>query len=87
MTTRSMTVAGIMSGTSADGIDVAIVRITAGKLRPRLTLIAHHGIPYPAALRRAVLAAMNSAGAAQLAPRNRVRAGCECHAETESCRA
>jgi len=61
MTTRSMTVAGIMSGTSADGIDVAIVRITAGKLRPRLTLIAHHGIPYPAALRRAVLAAMNSA--------------------------
>jgi anhydro-N-acetylmuramic acid kinase len=60
MSTKSMTVAGIMSGTSADGIDVAIVRITRGKLRPKLTLVAHHGFPFPAALRRAVLAAMNA---------------------------
>jgi len=56
----AMTVAGVMSGTSADGIDVAVVRITAGRLRPKLTLLAHEGFPYPAALRRKVLAAMNA---------------------------
>jgi anhydro-N-acetylmuramic acid kinase len=58
-----MNVAGIMSGTSADGIDVAIVRITPARTRsgrPSLTLLAHQGFPYPAALRRAVLAAMNA---------------------------
>ena len=60
MTLRSMTVAGIMSGTSADGIDVAIVRITA-RNRLKLKLLAHKAFPYSAALRRAVLAAMNAA--------------------------
>jgi anhydro-N-acetylmuramic acid kinase len=61
MITKTMTVAGIMSGTSADGIDIAIVQIKAGKLRPTLKLIAHQGFGFPATLRRAVLAAMNAA--------------------------
>ena len=59
----SMTVAGIMSGTSADGIDVAFTRITPnlmGPPRPDLKLLAHAGFPFPPALRRAVLAAMNA---------------------------
>jgi anhydro-N-acetylmuramic acid kinase len=60
MTARAMTVAGIMSGTSADGIDVAVVRITPGRKNPALKLIAHEAFPYPKALRRAVLAAMNA---------------------------
>jgi anhydro-N-acetylmuramic acid kinase len=63
MTLRSMTVAGIMSGTSADGIDVAIVRITAPKESiepPKLKLLAHHGVQFPRSLRTAVLAAMNA---------------------------
>ena len=61
MNAKPMTVAGIMSGTSADGIDVAVVRIAPGKLRPKLKLLAHEGFVFPAPLRRAVLAAMNAA--------------------------
>jgi anhydro-N-acetylmuramic acid kinase len=56
-----MTVAGIMSGTSADGIDVAVVRIAAGGARPKLKLLAHEGFAFPAPLRRSILAAMNAA--------------------------
>jgi anhydro-N-acetylmuramic acid kinase len=56
-----MIVAGVMSGTSADGIDVALVRIAPGKSQPKLALLAHEAFPYPRSLRSAVLAAMNAA--------------------------
>src|SRR5271163_2969684 len=59
----AMTVAGIMSGTSADGIDVAFTRITPhpdDPAFPDLKLLGHAGFPFPPALRRAVLAAMNA---------------------------
>ena len=58
-----MTVAGIMSGTSTDGIDVAFTRISPDakdREAPKLKLLAHAGFPFPPALRRAVLAAMNA---------------------------
>ncbi len=55
-----MTVAGIMSGTSADGIDVAFVRITPGSTSPTLKLLSHHSVPFPKLLREAVLNAMDS---------------------------
>jgi anhydro-N-acetylmuramic acid kinase len=61
MSAKAMTVAGIMSGTSADGIDVAVVKIAPGQTRPSLKLLAHESFKFPAALRRAVLAAMNAA--------------------------
>ncbi|HXC00606.1 MAG TPA: anhydro-N-acetylmuramic acid kinase [Terriglobales bacterium] len=57
----SMIVAGVMSGTSADGINVALVRLsTRGRGRPRYTLLAHEEYPFPAPVRRAVLAMMNA---------------------------
>jgi anhydro-N-acetylmuramic acid kinase len=67
-----MIVAGIMSGTSADGIDVALVRLLGGGINTRLHLLAHEHRNYPAAVRQAVLDAMNadSARVADLARLN-----------------
>jgi anhydro-N-acetylmuramic acid kinase len=60
-----MIVAGVMSGTSADGINVALVRLSkSGRGRPLHTLLAHEEYPYPAPVRRAILGMMN----AELAP-------------------
>ena len=54
-----MIVAGVMSGTSADGIDVALVRLGE---RPGhgFELLGHAEYPYPKKVRAAVLAAMNA---------------------------
>ena len=55
-----MIVAGVMSGTSADGINVALVRLLGRGFRTRLELLAHEQFSYPAAVRRAVLELMNA---------------------------
>lgn len=58
-----MIVAGVMSGTSADGVDVAICRVTPlnndGGM-PRVKLLGHVGVPYPKAVKAAVLWAMDA---------------------------
>ncbi len=57
----SMIVAGVMSGTSADGINVALLQLpTRGRGRPRYTLLAHEEYPFPALVRRAILELMNA---------------------------
>ena len=61
-----MIVAGVMSGTSADGIDVAIVRILGRSRSLRLRLLAHEHVPYSHAVRERILSAMN-AGSARVA--------------------
>ncbi|MGI4755727.1 MAG: anhydro-N-acetylmuramic acid kinase [Janthinobacterium lividum] len=73
-TTKAMIVAGVMSGTSADGVDVALVRIAPRRQAPgappakqsatlptlTIKLLGHVEFPYPKALRSAVLAAMDA---------------------------
>ncbi len=73
MNKDAMIVAGVMSGTSADGINVALVRIGKPKssASPRLSaprglriqLLGHAEHPYPLKVRAAILAAMNSENA------------------------
>ena len=68
-----MIVAGVMSGTSADGVDVALVRIgegnssarrgTRGVAPGRIRLLGHAAFPYPRKIRDAVLGAMNASSA------------------------
>jgi anhydro-N-acetylmuramic acid kinase len=53
-------VAGVMSGTSADGIDVALASVTGRSFNLRLKLLGHTHTAYPAPVRAAVLEAMNA---------------------------
>jgi len=50
-----MLVAGLMSGTSADGIDVAVAEITGKGWKTRVRLKAWGAVPYPATVRRRIL--------------------------------
>jgi anhydro-N-acetylmuramic acid kinase len=55
MASKSMLVLGLMSGTSADGIDVALARISGAPPRLHAKLLDHTSSKFPAALRREIL--------------------------------
>jgi anhydro-N-acetylmuramic acid kinase len=60
---KSMVVAGVMSGTSADGVDVAVCRISPGRevgAPPHVKLLGHVGVAYPKAVKAAVMRAMDA---------------------------
>ena len=68
MTKQNMIVAGVMSGTSADGINVALVRMKESRVshapasqpQARFELLGHAEYSYPKKVRTTVLAAMNA---------------------------
>jgi anhydro-N-acetylmuramic acid kinase len=61
MKNKTMTVAGVMSGTSADGIDVALVQM--GEQSTAFKLLGHAQHSYSKKVRAAVLGAMNDSHA------------------------
>jgi len=50
-----MLVLGLMSGTSADGIDVALARISGAPPKSQTRLIAHTAVTFPSAMRKEIL--------------------------------
>ncbi len=55
-----MRIAGIMSGTSLDGIDVAVIDITGSGFKAKINVLASHSVPYPKKVREALLSVSNT---------------------------
>ena len=55
MNEKPMLVLGMMSGTSADGIDVALARISGAMPNLNARLLGHTSVKFPAALRKEIL--------------------------------
>jgi anhydro-N-acetylmuramic acid kinase len=55
MTPRPMLVLGLMSGTSADGIDVALARISGSPPNLNVKLLGHTSFRFPPAIRKEIL--------------------------------
>jgi anhydro-N-acetylmuramic acid kinase len=78
-----MRVAGIMSGTSLDAIDVAVVDISGNKIKT----IAHAAIPYTFAMRARILAVSNAqCNTAEISQLNFELGELYAKAVTETCR-
>jgi anhydro-N-acetylmuramic acid kinase len=52
-----MNVVGLMSGTSADGVDAALVTIARQKTGLHVEMTAFHSLPYPRSLQQRILSA------------------------------
>ena len=69
---RSELVLGLMSGTSADGIDVALARISGAPPNLSVSLEGFHAVPYPREVREEILriANLGEANSAQIGQLN-----------------
>lgn len=61
-----MKVVGLMSGTSGDGVDAALVEIARSRKGLDMQTIAFHALPYPRSLQQRILAASASGSVAEI---------------------
>ena len=61
-----MKVVGLMSGTSGDGVDAALVEITRSRKGLDIQTKAFHALPYPRSLQQRILAASASGSVAEI---------------------
>jgi anhydro-N-acetylmuramic acid kinase len=61
-----MKVVGLMSGTSGDGVDAALIEIARQKSGLRVQMIAFHPLPYPRSLQQRILSASVSGTVSEL---------------------
>jgi anhydro-N-acetylmuramic acid kinase len=61
-----MKVVGLMSGTSGDGVDAALVEITRSRKGLDIQTIAFHALPYPRSLQQRILTASASGPVAEI---------------------
>jgi anhydro-N-acetylmuramic acid kinase len=69
---KSMHVVGLMSGTSADGVDAALVRINGSGESVRVKPIAFSALPYPRGLQQRILQAAVNGTVAEICHLNAV---------------
>lgn len=79
----AMNVVGLMSGTSGDGVDAAVVRIAGKGCALKVKLLAFHTLSYSRSLRQRILKAANNGTVAEICHLNALlgewfaRAACE----------
>lgn len=61
-----MLVVGLMSGTSGDGVDAALIEIAPKSSKPSIRMVAFHPLPYPRSLQQRVLTASVSGTVAEI---------------------
>lgn len=57
---RERLIAGAMSGTSADGVDVAVIALFGAGTELQIRLLRHHALPYSPDLRRRIISVRQS---------------------------
>src|SRR5690242_17112759 len=69
---KGMNVVGLMSGTSADGVDAALVRISGQRDALKVMPLAFSALPYPRGLQRRIVSAAVEGSVAEICHLNAV---------------